>query len=108
MRRNSHIGAYSKSTVCYVKWSVCFTHCSCLDENGPHRLKYLCAWLLVVGNVCKGSGGVALLEMCHWVSKRCEKPTLFSVNFLSALCLLMRCKQSATVPVSCLLLWHLL
>ena len=71
MGRNSHIGAYAKATVYRGKWSVWFTLCSGLDENGPHRLKCLYAWLLVVGNVCKGLGGVALLEVCHWFSNRC-------------------------------------
>ena len=41
--------------------------CDGLNENGPHRLIYLNAWLRVGRTVWEGIGGVALLEeVCHW------------------------------------------
>lgn len=38
-----------------------------LNENDPHGLMYLIAWLPVGGAVWEGLGEVALLaEVCHW------------------------------------------
>lgn len=41
----------------------------CLNEEGPHRLIYLNLWSPVVGYVCEGLGGVALLEVSFEFSK---------------------------------------
>ena len=38
-----------------------------VNENDPHNLMYLSAWVPISGTVWEGLGGVALWEeLCHW------------------------------------------
>lgn len=75
-----------------------------LNENVIHSLTYLNPWPQFGGTVWEGfkGEGMSLLEdVSHleW-SLKFQKPVPFQVSSLSAPCLGIRCKLSATAPVT--------
>lgn len=69
--------------LCVIYQADLYSCYSALNENGPHRLRYVNSWFPVDGPVWEILGGMSLEKVCQWEwAFRLQKPVSFPIGSL--------------------------